>query len=196
MALRQAAETGLLGAFIPEFAAIQGIVRYEDFHSYPVDEHTLRAIEALAEIPRMPGSVARVLQRNLEYLRQPHILVLAVLMHDLGKAAGETHTQEGVHIARTVCARMGLPEDDAERIEFLVENHMLMGNIAFYRDTNDVDIVNNFAITMKTAERLRELLLLSYADLAAVGPNVWNEWKGALLLKLFLKAERILLGRA
>lgn len=196
LALRQAAQTGLLGTYIPEFEAIRGIVRYEDFHSYPVDEHTLRAIEALAEIPRMPGSVANVLQRNLEYLRQPHILVMAILLHDLGKAAGETHAQEGVRIARTVCARIGLPEEEAERIEFLVANHMAMAHIAFYRDTNDVDIVNEFAMTMKTDQRLRELLLLTYADLAAVGPNVWNEWKGALLLKLFLKAERILLGRS
>lgn len=195
-ALRQAANAGLLAAYIPEFAAVQGIVRYADFHSYPVHEHTLRAIEALAEIPKMDGPVAEVLRNALERVRNPHTLVLAILMHDLGKVHGEEHAEASVRIARTVCARMGLPEEDAEQIEFLVRHHMLMTNIAFYRDTNDPEIVNSFAETMKTDERLRQLLLLTYADLRAVGPDVWNEWKGALLLKLFLKAERNLLGRA
>ncbi len=193
-ALRQAAETGLLGAYIPEFAAVKGIVRYEDFHSYPVDEHTLRAVEALAAVPKMTGRIAGVLQRAFENIRNPHFLVLATLLHDLGKAGGEAHVDEGVRIARTVCARMGMPEEDSERVEFLVKHHMLMTNIAFYRDTNDINIVNSFAETMKTDERLRELLLITYADLSAVGPAVWNDWKGALLLKLYLKAERILLG--
>src|SRR5690606_20742306 len=68
--------------------------------------------------------------------------------------------------------------------------------IAMYRDTDDLDIVSEFAKTMGTPDRLQALLLLSYADLSAVGPNVWTEWKGALLAKLYLKAEQILLGRA
>jgi len=110
--------------------------------------------------------------------------------------AGEEHVQEGVRTARTICARIGLPEEDSERIEFLVQHHMLMTNIALYRDTDDVEIVCRFAETMRTDERLRELLLLTYADLSAVAPNVWNDWKGALLLKLYLKADRLLQGRA
>jgi len=195
MALREAAKTELLNAYIPEFAAIYGIIRYEDFHSYPVDEHTLRAIEAIAEIPKEGGSVAGVLQRTLENIRRPHILILSILFHDLGKVAGETHTEEGVRIARTICARMGLPEEDSERIEFLVQHHMLMTNIALYRDTDDVEIVRRFAETVRTDERLRALLLLTYADLSAVAPNVWNDWKAALLLKLYLKTERVLQGR-
>jgi [protein-PII] uridylyltransferase len=195
-ALRQAARTGLLGAYIPEFQAVQGIVRYEDFHSYPVDEHTLRALESLAEVPKMQGAVGALLQRAMEHLREPHLLVLAILFHDLGKASGEIHVEEGVRLARAICARIGVPDEDGEHVAFLVKHHMLMVNISFYRDTDGLDIVTSFAQTMKTADRLRELLLLSYADLSAVGPNVWNEWKGALLLKLFLKAESILLGRS
>ncbi len=195
LALREAANAGLLGAYIPEFAAIKGIVRYEDFHSYPVDEHTLRAIEALARIPSTTGSVAQLLQKTLECVREPHVLVMAILLHDLGKIAGETHIAVSIRLAQTICARIGLPEEDAEAVEFLVRHHMLMSDISFYRDTDDPDTVNQFAETVKSDERLRQLLLLSYADLSAVGPNVWNEWKGVLLLKLFLKTERLLLGR-
>lgn len=195
LALREAAKAGLLGVYIPEFAAIKGIVRYEDFHSYPVDEHTLRAIEALGRIPSMTGSVAQLLQKALECIRDPHVLVIAILLHDLGKIVGESHLVASVRLAQTICARIGLPEEDAEAVEFLVRHHMLMSDISFYRDTDDLDIVNQFAETVKGDERLRQLLLLSYADLSAVGPGVWNEWKGVLLIKLFLKTERILLGR-
>ncbi|MBI2431354.1 MAG: [protein-PII] uridylyltransferase, partial [Candidatus Hydrogenedentes bacterium] len=195
-ALRQAAGAGLLGAYLPEFQAIHGIVRYADFHSYPVDEHTLRAIEALAEVPRLEGAIGSVLERALEHVRDPYVLVLAILFHDLGKATGEEHVEEGVRLARQICGRIGLGAEESERVAFLVQHHMLMTNISIYRDTDDPDIVNAFAETMQTDDRLRELLLVSYADLSAVGPGVWNEWKGALLLKLFLKAERILQGRA
>ncbi len=194
--LRQMANCGLLGAYWPEFAAVQNVVRYEDFHHYPVGEHTLRATEALAEIPEMESGVARILERALHHIRDPYILVMAILMHDLGKALGEEHVVEGVRLARHICARMGLPEEAAEPISWLVEHHLDMTHISFYRDTDDVDIIQSFAQTMKSDERLCKLLLLSYADLFAVGPEVWTEWKGALLLKLFLKTERVLLGRA
>jgi len=196
-ALRQASNAGLLGRYIPEFGAVQSLICYEDFHHYPVDEHTLKAVEALAATPSMEGPVGSCLHKALEHLPDPYILVMAILFHDLGKAGGgEGHVERGVEIARNICQRIGLPEDDTERIAFLVEHHMLMTRISQHRDIDDSDIVENFAATMKTEERLRTLLLLSYADLAAVGPGVWNDWKGTLLTKLYLKAERILLGRA
>lgn len=196
LALRQAAHAGLLSAYLPEFAAIRDVVRYEDFHHFPVDEHTLRAIEALARIPEIPGTVGSFLKVSLEHLSDPHILIMALLLHDLGKAKGEEHTEEGMMLARQIGQRIGLPEEDIERIAFLVKHHLAMNHIALYRDVDDADIVESFAHTMKSEPRLRALLLLSYADLSAVGPNVWNEWKGALLLKLFLRAERVLAGNA
>lgn len=195
-ALRQAAQAGVLGAYLPEFHAIQEIIRYEDFHSFPVDEHTLRALEALAQLDQMDGPVARVLQETLDHISDPHILVLAILCHDLGKAEGETHVEEGVRLVQGIAERIGLDSDTTERVAFLVKHHMLMSTIGLYRNTDDPDVVNAFAETMKSDERLRELLLLTYADLSAVGPNVWTEWKGALLLKLYLRAERYLLGRS
>lgn len=196
-ALRQASNSGLLGRYLPEFGAIQGVICYEDFHHYPVDEHTLRAVEALALLPHMEGSVGSCLHKALEHLPDPYILVMAILFHDLGKVGGgDGHVERGVEVARHICQRIGMPEDDTERIAFLVEHHMLMTRISQHRDTDDSDIVESFAATMKTEERLRTLFLLSYADLHAVGPAVWNDWKGALLTKLYLKAEKILLGRA
>lgn len=195
-ALRQAASAGLLGRYIPEFQAISNIIRYEDFHHYPVDEHTLLAVEALARLQYMEDPVGRCLRESVEHLSDVHVLVLAILFHDLGKAVGEIHAAESVRLTHRICRRMGLSEDDEERIAFLVEHHMLMTNISQYRDVDDEEIVRSFADTVKSEQRLRALFLLTYADLSAVGPNVWNDWKGALLMKLYLRAEKMLVGRA
>jgi len=195
LALREAARTGLLAAYLPEYKAITGIVRYEDFHSYPVDEHTLRALEALEKLCDTSVPFAPALFQILERINEPHVLVLAILFHDLGKALGENHVESSVRIADAICSRIGIESYDAERIRFLVRHHMTMSNIALYRDTDDLDVISSFAKTVKTNDLLQMLVVLTYADLMAVAPNVWNDWKGALLLKLFLKTQRILTGR-
>ncbi|MDX9973524.1 MAG: [protein-PII] uridylyltransferase, partial [FCB group bacterium] len=195
-ALRQAATVGLLRRYIPEFGDVSDIIRYEDFHHYPVDEHTLRAVEAIAALEDMHDPVGRCLRESVEHLSDVHILILAIIFHDLGKSEGDIHVDASVRLTRQVCERMGISDDDAERIAFLVKHHLLMTNISQFRDIDDESIVRSFAETMQTEQRLRTLFLLTYADLSAVGPNVWNEWKGALLLKLYLRAERMLLGRA
>lgn len=194
--LRQAASLGLLGRYIPEFAKVDSVIRYADFHSYPVGEHTLRAIESLANLENVPGAVGRCLREALENLSDPYILVLAILFHDLGKVHGDIHIQESVKLARQICERIGIDEGDTERIAFLVQHHILMTTISQYRDIDDEDIVESFANTMQNEYRLRALFLLSYADLSAVAPGVWNEWKGALLLQLYLRTVKRLLGRA
>ncbi len=196
LALRQAAHVGFLERYIPEFGDVRDIVRYEDFHSYPVDEHTLRAIEALATIPEMSGPVGDFLKSALEHLADPYILVLALLFHDLGKVDGEEHSVGGMKLAREICTRIGLPDEDTERIAFLVRHHLLMTHNALYRDTDDIDVIQEFAKTMKSEHRLRSLLLLSFADMSAVGPNVWTDWKGTLLMDLYLKTDKVLAGRS
>jgi len=193
-ALRQMASTGFLAAYIPEFAAVQGVIRYEDFHSYPVDEHILRALEAIPALEPGEGVVTQCLRMALDELPDPHILTMAILFHDLGKAAGEVHVEAGVHSVHEFCQRTRMPVDDEERVAFLVQHHMLMTKISQFRDTDDEDIVRAFAHTIRTGDRLRALFVLSYCDLAAVGPEVWNDWKGALLLRLYLKTQKLLQG--
>lgn len=195
-ALRQAARCGFLGRYLPEFAEIENIIRYEDFHSYPVGEHTLRAIEALGKIDELGGSAQGCLREALEHLSDPYVLVMAILFHDLGKASGDVHIDESVRLTRRICTRIGMPEDDEERIAFLVQHHVLMTNLSQYRDIDDEEIVESFTDTIKNEQRLRALFLLSYADLRAVGPGVWNEWKGALLMQLYLRTVHRLLGPA
>ena len=175
---------------------LENIIRYKDFHSYPVGEHTLRAIEALAKIDELDGAIRGCLREALEHLTDPYVLVMAILFHDLGKSLGDVHIEESVRLTRRICSRIGMPEDDEERIAFLVQHHVLMTNLSQYRDIDDEEIVETFAATMKNEQRLRALFLLSYADLRAVGPGVWNEWKGALLMRLYLRTVQRLLGPA
>lgn len=193
---RQMFRTGLLGEYLPELKAVGGVIRYEDFHSFPVDEHTVRAIEALALLEDRDDPVSRCLRVCLEHLSDPHILVLAILFHDLGKVEGDVHTEASERITWEIGNRIGLSKEETEHIAFLVRHHILMTHLSQYRDIDDEEVIRGFAETMQTEQRLRELFLLSYADLHAVGPNVWNEWKGTLLMKLYLRAERILVGRA
>jgi len=195
-ALREAARCGLLGAYLPEFEAVCDILRYEDFHSYPTDEHTLRAVEAIADLAEGESAVQRCLRESLENLSDPYILIIALLFHDLGKVEGDIHVEASVRITHDICQRIGLPPEDEERIAFLVHHHILMTTISQYRDIDDEETIQQFAKTMQTEQRLRALFLLSYADLSAVGPGVWNDWKGALLMRLYLRTVRVLLGRA
>ncbi|MFO7975311.1 MAG: [protein-PII] uridylyltransferase [Candidatus Hydrogenedentota bacterium] len=195
-ALRQAARCGFLARYLPEFGEIENTIRYEDFHSYPVGEHTLRAIEALGKIDELEDSIRGCLREALEHLTDPYVLVMAILFHDLGKATGDVHIDASVRLTRRICNRIGMPEDDEERIAFLVQHHVLMTNLSQYRDIDDEQIVQSFTDTIKNEQRLRALFLLSYADLRAVGPGVWNEWKGALLMQLYLRTVHRLLGPA
>ncbi len=189
---REMEKLGVLSKYLPEFGDIQGIVRYKDFHSYPVNEHILRAVESLETIPRLSGTIGEIFRKVLKEIEEPEYLVLSILLHDLGKVEGESHIEAGVHIARTICDRLGLNDEEADHVVFLVKNHQLMVNVALYRDIDDMDIVQAFATEVKTEKFLKELLIISYADLYAVGPNVWNEWKGSLLINLYFKTLRIL----
>ena len=194
--LRMMAQNGLLQRYLPEFGAVENIIRYEDFHHYPVNEHTLRAVEALAVLPERDDAVHRCLYSVLRTLPDPHLLVMAILFHDLGKATGEVHMAESERITRVIGARMGLPAEDTERLAFLVRHHDLMTMKSQYRDFEDDHTVRELAETVETEQRLQSLFLISYADLSAVGPNVWNDWKGSLLMALFLRTELALAGDA
>jgi len=110
--LRLMANAGLLGRYIPEYEAIQGVIRYKDFHHYPVDEHTLRAVEALAHIPDSDEPVYRALRQQLALESEPYLLVLSILFHDLGKAEGEVHVEASRRIVYEAGHRMGLREDE------------------------------------------------------------------------------------
>src|SRR5690606_702830 len=112
----------------------------------------------------------------------------------VGKGRQEDHSTLGARIARKVCPRLGLSDAETELVAWLIENHLVMSNIAQSRDIADPKTIRDFAETMQSVERLRLLLMLTVADIRAVGPSTWNGWKGQLLRSLYYATEPLLSG--
>jgi [protein-PII] uridylyltransferase len=197
-ALRLMHDTSFLGRFLPEFGKITFLVQHDFYHRYTIDEHMLKAVEALDELGTasgatasgaMEGRLARVFD---EVDAGGATLYLAVLLHDLGKGHGSSHVPRGVKIAEKICARFGLDSEMTSAVVFLVQNHLLMSHLAQRRDVAEQSLVEEFVGKVKTLERLNMLLLLTYADMSGVGPGVWNDWKASLLWELYSRARRFL----
>lgn len=189
-ALRWLHDVGVLEILIPQFAHARNLLQFNSFHKYTVDEHCLLAIErvtALAGADDWLGAEWRALGR-----KRP--LLVALLLHDIGKGFVEDHSVLGARIARDVGERCGLPADEIEIVEFLVLKHLAMAHLAFRRDIGDDTLVAGFASDVGSPEVLRMLALLTAADVSAVGPGTWTKWKSDLLAALFYKALGILDG--
>jgi [protein-PII] uridylyltransferase len=193
--LRRMHETGVLGRFIPEFGRIQAMMQFSSYHHYTVDEHTLRAVGVLGEIDagRLKDEHP-VANEVFPTLTNRRALYVALFLHDIGKGRDEDHSIVGARIAATLCPRFGLSEAETETVVWLIEQHLLMSNVAQHRDITDPKTVETFTGQVQTLERLRLLLVLTVCDIKAVGPGVWNGWKGQLLRALYWEAEVILAG--
>jgi [protein-PII] uridylyltransferase len=191
-ALRQMHEMDFLGKYLPEFGRVTCLVQHDLYHKYTVDEHTLRAIEVLDNLHH---SRVRTLDRYRHLYNEiadPATLHLGLLFHDIGKGLGGGHTEKGIAIAERVCTRLQLDDATKKQIRFLVKHHLTLSHIAQRRDLSDEKVIQDFAGTVKTLDNLNLLTLLTYADISAVGPGVWNEWKDALVWELYLKTRAII----
>jgi len=171
----------LLEKLVPAMGTVRGLMQFNQYHKYTVDEHSLLAVgrvEALAQDSGVLGEVYRSIKRK-------DILHLAVLMHDLGKGQEEDHSEVGKRLAEEVAARVGYDEQETRTLSFLVHRHLLMAHTAFRRDPNDEKVVLPFAREVGTPEVLKKLLVLTAADIAAVGPGVLTKWKESLLIELY-----------
>ena len=176
--LRDLHDADLLERFIPEFRHARGLLQFNQYHKYTVDEHCLRAVEFATELWSDPGPLGRVYRP----LAQKHLLHLALLLHDLGKGYLEDHREVGVKIAADAARRLGLPAHEAEALRFLVHKHMLMNHLAFRRDTADEQLAVQFAVQVGSPELLQMLYVLTAADLGAVGPGRvgrLEDWKSS-----------------
>ncbi|WP_160162676.1 [protein-PII] uridylyltransferase [Magnetococcus marinus] len=192
-ALRSMNNCGLLGRFIPEFGRIIGQTQHDLFHVYTVDEHSILAVEALRAI--RAGRLMKELPLASELIsrvRNPLVLLMAVLFHDIAKGRGGNHEIKGAIMAREVCPRLGLDRQATEQVAWLVRNHLIFSHTAFRRDINDPETVFQFARQMGGLENMDMLLLLTVSDIRAVGPNVWSEWKASLLRRLYNVTSQVI----
>lgn len=182
-----------LNRFIPEFGNIYCKVQHDLYHIYTVDIHSLFAVEEIEKLFR--GDYATelpLLTRLARDVNKRELLMLGVLFHDIGKGEGGGHAEKGADMIPTIARRMGLSKEDLERLEFMVRSHLLMAHIAQRRDLHDDKMIIQFARQMEKSENLKMLYLLTYADIRAVGTDVWTEWKAMLLQELYEKSFNVL----
>jgi len=190
-------EAGVFGKFVPDFGRVVAQMQYDMYHVYTVDEHTIRAIGVLHGI-----DTDRLIDDHpvacsvIGEVQSKRALYLAVLLHDIAKGRGGDHSELGAEIALKLGPRMGLSDWETETVSWLVRYHLLMSNTAFKRDIDDPKTVSDFIEIVQSPERLRLLLILTVADIRAVGPNVWNAWKAGLLRELYWQAREVMSGES
>jgi [protein-PII] uridylyltransferase len=190
--LRKLHELRVLEQILPAMTHARGLLQFNAYHRYTVDEHSLRVVEQLTALQQDQGVPGEV-YRSLKNKRTLH---LAALIHDLGKGYVEDHSEVGLRLAGQVAARLELPEQEAETLKFLVHKHLRMSHLAQQHDIHDDAVVVQFAALVGSPERLKMLYVLTLADLAGVGPGVLNEWKRGLLTDLYHHAAELLASDA
>ena len=173
---------------MPEFAPCTGRVQHDLYHVFTVDQHQLYAVGRLKALAR--GELAEELPTATEAIREvkrKEALYLGTLLHDVGKPLGKGHSETGAKLANAIATRFGLSDEDVAQTEFLVRKHLLMSHLSQRRDLNDVAMLANLAQELNDEETLRELYLLTVADMSMVAPGNLTEWKEQLLRELYVR---------
>ena len=184
--LSQMHDCGLLGRVFPEFQAISWRVVRDFYHKYTVDEHTLLTIRNLERVITTDAGDRMRFRSILLDLHEPELLVIALLFHDVGKWRDDDHAIESVRMATHVLDQLNVGDDQRETILFLIRHHLRMSLAAFRRDTEDPEIVKQFAALVGTEERLKMLCLMTLVDIEAVSPDTLTPWKAELLWRLYV----------
>ena len=191
--LRRMSRHGVLGRYLPAFGKIIGQMQFDLFHAYTVDAHTTEVIANTRRFMRADYTDRfPVSTRIARRLRDPRLLYIAALFHDIGKGRGGDHSELGAVDAETFCTDHGLSQTDTELIVWLVKNHLLMSQIAQRRDISDPEEIQRFAEIVVTEERLDYLYTLTVADIAGTNPELWNAWRASLMRQLYTETRRAL----
>ncbi len=180
-------DLGLLLAMIPEFAAVTSKVQHDVYHVYTVDVHSVAAVDRLHALARAElGEDFALATKLLPGTDRRDVLCLGILLHDVGKAQGRSHAQVGAELAPGVARRLGLGDDDAATVAWLVAEHLSLYHVATRRDLADPVTVRAVRDTVGGDPwRLRALYLLTVADLSTTSPTAMNAWKSRMLGDLY-----------
>ena len=187
--LRLMNESNILGKFIPEFQKIVGLMQFDMYHSYTVDEHTIFTISNLYSLKNGEfKNFAPLASKVILEISSKKCLFVAMLLHDIAKGRKGDHSENGALIASVVCPRLGLSKEETKTVEWLILYHLLMSKTAFRYELGDARVIKSFVDKVKSVERLKLLLVLTVADIKGVGPEIWNDWKGSLITELYSKS--------
>ncbi len=192
-ATRRMHRYGILSRYLPTFHFVTGLMQFDLFHVYTVDEHILMVIRNMRRFAlTLHAEECPRCNEVYKQLPKPALLYLAGLFHDIAKGRGGDHSVLGADEARRFCLAHDLSEFDSELVAWLVEKHLVMSHTAQHRDIDDPDVVREFAETVATLMRLDYLYLLTVADMRGTNPGRWNSWKAALLERLHQRTREAL----
>ncbi len=193
--LKHMNESGVLGKFIPDFGLLAGQMQFDLYHTFTVDEHILTAVGYLHQLEAAEmAEIVPLATTLMPQIQMRRVLYLGLLCHDIAKGRGGDHHLKGVDIGFKLAKRFGFEEAEQKTLAWLIEYHQHMSMVAFKRDLDDPQTIENFVQEVDSLNRLQMLYALTIADIHAVAPNIWNSWKGTLLETLYRKAERLLSG--
>lgn len=177
---------GVMAVYSNDWAHIVGLMQFDLFHSYTVDEHTNRLIKNLFRYtqPEHKKEFPRCSFICQQYGKM-ELLYIAAIYHDICKGKGGDHSELGAEAVKTFCRLHAISDSDADLIAWLVENHLLMSVIAQRKDINDPEVILNFCQRVQNETRLNLLYALTLADIRATNATLLNDWKASLLQQLY-----------
>ena len=185
-------EHRILSAYMPSWEKIEGLSQFDMFHTFTVDEHTVRVIKNIELISRSTESVHTLFRHVYNQISNPEILIVAALMHDIAKGQGGHHAQLGAGEALYFCQLHKYTLYQTRLVSWLVLNHLLMSATAQRRDINDPQVVNEFSKQVQDEEHLDLLYCLTAADIAATNDHEWTSWKDSIFRKLYFAVRQAL----
>jgi len=183
---------GVLGAYLPVFEAVSGLMQFDLFHVYTVDEHTLTVVRNMRHFWFPVDESLPLCCDLVQQLPKPELLYIAGLFHDIAKGRGGDHSKLGADEAIEFCTRHQLGKWDTSMVSWLVRHHLLMSVTAQKKDIADPAVINEFAEIVGDRTHLDYLYLLTVADIRGTNPKLWTSWKDALLQELYFTTVRAL----
>ena len=188
--LRKMNDYGVLSAYLKPFSKIVGMMQFDLFHIYTVDEHTLSVLSNTRYMSTEDCKVKYPFVFEVfKNLLSPEILYLSAIFHDIGKGRKKNHSEVGSRESRKFCKDHGLSKHQSEMVSWLVENHLLMSITTQKKDISDEVVIKEFSDKVKTKERLEYLYLLTIADIRGTNPGLYTDWKNTLLKSLYLSSK-------
>ena len=164
-------QAGAVVKILPEWETCRSRLQRNDYHRFTVDRHLCETAAQAADM--IAGGEVDV--------QRPDLLLVASLLHDIGKGYPGDHTEVGMELMDTIARRMGFGTDDTATLVRLVELHLLLPDVAIRRDINELGTVQRVAAQVRTVEMLQLLAALTEADAISTGPSVWTRWKADLV---------------
>lgn len=187
-------KTRVLATYMPQWERIEGLMQFDMFHQFSVDEHIICALRNLHDLSESKDPKYALFKTIYKSLSEPVVLTVAALLHDIAKGREGHHSEEGAKDAATFCQLHGFPQYQTELVSWLVATHLLFSNTAQRRDITDPEVIEKFAILMHDEEHLNLLYCLTVADITATNDREWSSWKENIFRQLYFSTRQSLRG--